>query len=107
VQVEQTGVVQTFSICNVRWDMQPLEEPELPAVIAIDGSHGGFLHTLGEVEPGEVTIGMEVEAVWKPVGERTGSILDIEYFRPRRRDPGGSRSERERASDSPPGEDDG
>ncbi len=50
VQVENTGVVQTFSICNVRWDMQPLEEPELPAVISIDGSDGGFLHMLGEIE---------------------------------------------------------
>jgi uncharacterized protein len=83
VQVEHTGVVQTFSICNVRWDMHPLDEPELPAVIAIDGSDGGFLHTLGEVEPDDVTIGMKVEAVWKPVGERTGSILDIAYVRPR------------------------
>jgi len=26
---------------------------------------------------------MKVEAVWKPVGERSGSILDIAYFRPR------------------------
>jgi uncharacterized OB-fold protein len=26
---------------------------------------------------------MEVEAVWKPAEERTGSILDIAYFRPR------------------------
>ena len=83
VQVENTGVVQTFSICNVRWDMQPLDEPELPAVISIDGSDGGFLHMLGEIRPDEVTIGMKVEAVWKPVGERTGSILDIAYFRPR------------------------
>ena len=53
-QVENTGVVQTFSICNVRWDMQPLDEPELPAVISIDGSDGGFLHMLGEVKPDEV-----------------------------------------------------
>jgi acetyl-CoA C-acetyltransferase len=84
VQVESTGVVQTFSICHVRWDMQPLEVPELPAVIAIDGSDGGFLHTLGEVEPDEVRIDMAVEAVWKPVSERVGSILDIAYFRPMR-----------------------
>jgi hypothetical protein len=41
--------------------------------------------------------------VWKPVSERTGSILDIAYFRPRQGDPRGSRSERERASASPPG----
>jgi uncharacterized OB-fold protein len=27
---------------------------------------------------------MDVEAVWKPVGERVGSILDIAHFRPRR-----------------------
>ena len=82
VEVESTGVVQTFSICHVRWDMEPLEVPELPAVIAIDGSDGGFLHTLGEVEPDDVRIEMAVEAVWKPVSERVGSILDIEYFRP-------------------------
>jgi acetyl-CoA C-acetyltransferase len=83
VQVESTGVVQTFSICYVRWDMEPLDEPELPAVIAIDGSDGGFLHKLGEVTPDDVRIGMAVEAVWRPEAERTGSILDIAYFRPR------------------------
>jgi uncharacterized OB-fold protein len=38
---------------------------------------------LGEIKPDKLTIGMAVEAVWKPVGERTGSILDIAYFRPR------------------------
>jgi uncharacterized OB-fold protein len=83
VQVENTGVVQTFSICHVSWDMQPLEEPQLPAVIAIDGSDGGFLHMLGEVAPDDARVGMAVEAVWKPVGERSGSILDIAFFKPR------------------------
>ncbi len=87
VEVESTGVVQTFSICNVRWDMEPLEEPELPAVIAIDGSDGGFLHRLGEVAPEAISIGMAVEAVWRPEAERTGSILDISHFRPRREAP--------------------
>jgi acetyl-CoA C-acetyltransferase len=86
VEAEATGVVQTFSVCHVRWDMEPLAEPELPAVIAIDGSDGGFLHKLGEVAPDDVRIGMAVEAVWRPETERTGSILDIAYFRPR---PGG------------------
>jgi acetyl-CoA C-acetyltransferase len=84
VEVETTGTVQTYSICHVSWDMQPLETPELPAVVAIDGSDGGFLHRLGEVDPSVVRIGLEVEAVWRNVGERTGSILDIAYFRPRR-----------------------
>jgi uncharacterized OB-fold protein len=53
-------------------------------VIRLDGaSEGGFLHKLGEVDPDDVRIGMAVEAVWKPLAERTGSILDIAYFRPR------------------------
>jgi acetyl-CoA C-acetyltransferase len=83
-QVPDTGTVQTFSICHVRWDMVPLDPPEIPAVIRLDDtSEGGFLHKLGEVEPADVRSGMEVEAVWKAAAERQGSILDIAYFRPR------------------------
>ncbi len=82
VEVQATGTVQTFSICHVSWDMRDLDPPEIPAVIAIDGSDGGFLHLLGEVEPDSVRIGMRVAAVWRPEGEREGSILDIAHFRP-------------------------
>jgi acetyl-CoA C-acetyltransferase len=85
--VDAFGTVETFSICHVRWDMQPLDPPEIPAVIRLhDASSGGFLHLLGEVAPDAVEIGMEVEAVWRAPAEREGSILDIRYFRPR--DPG-------------------
>jgi uncharacterized protein len=85
VEVADTGTVNTFSICHIRWDMEPLSEPELPAVIEIDGaSRGiGIMHKLGEVDPDDLAVGMAVEAVWAPEEERTGSILDIRYFRPR------------------------
>jgi len=83
-QVEAVGLVETFSICHVSWDMRDLDPPEIPAVIRLDGaSDGGFLHKLGDVAPEDVQIGMAVEAVWLPPAERTGSILDIAYFRPR------------------------
>ena len=83
-EVATTGVVETFSICHVTWDMRPLDPPELPAVIRVDGAtDGGFLHKLGEVDPQIVRIGMPVEAVWRPRAEREGSILDIAHFRPR------------------------
>ena len=60
---------ETFSICHVRWDMDPLDPPEIPAVIRLDDtSEGGFLHKLGEVAPDDVRIGMAVEAVWKAAG---------------------------------------
>jgi uncharacterized OB-fold protein len=85
LEVRDTGRVNTFSICYIRWDMVQLQEPEIPAVIEIDGASPGigFMHKLGEVKPDDVQVGMEVEAVWKPEGEREASILDILYFRPR------------------------
>jgi acetyl-CoA C-acetyltransferase len=84
IELEPKGSVETFSICHVTWDMQPLDEPQLPAVIRIEGaSDGGFLHLLGETRPQDVRIGMEIEAVWKSPADREGSILDIAYFRPR------------------------
>ena len=38
-EVAATGLVETFSICHVSWDMQPVDPPELPAVIRLDGEY--------------------------------------------------------------------
>src|SRR2546426_201859 len=38
VDVAGTGAVETFSVCYVRWDMVPLDPPEIPAVIRLDGA---------------------------------------------------------------------
>lgn len=84
VPLKDTGVVNTFSICYVTWDVQRIQVPEIPAVIEIDGASPkhGILHKLGEVSPDDVKIGMRVQAVWKPAKERIGAITDIEYFKP-------------------------
>jgi uncharacterized OB-fold protein len=84
VDLLDTGTVLTFSLCYVTWDMVRLEEPQIPAVIEIDGASPGMgiMHVLGEVEPEAVRIGMRVQAVWKPAEERTGAITDIAYFKP-------------------------
>ena len=87
--VEDTGVVNTFSIARVNWDASrrgPKEPPLIPAVIQIDGATKGMgiLHMLGEIEPDDVKIGMKVRAVWKKPEERTGAITDILYFKPMR-----------------------
>ncbi len=89
VYVEDTGVVNTFSICYVNWDASRIkkgDKPHLPAVIEIDGASDGMgiLHVLGEVEPDKVKIGMKVKAVWKKPEEREGAITDILYFKPMR-----------------------
>lgn len=87
VILEDTGVVNTFSICQVNWDASRIrkgEKPHLPAVIEIDGATKGMgiMHLLGEVEPEDVEIGMKVKAVWKKAEDREGSITDIKYFKP-------------------------
>jgi uncharacterized OB-fold protein len=84
VVLQNTGTVKTFSLCYVTWDMVRLTNPQIPAVIDIDGASKGMgiMHMLGEVEPDDVEIGMRVEAVWKIAKERQGAITDIVYFRP-------------------------
>ncbi len=79
-----TGTILTFSLCYVSWDVQRITEPEIPAVIAIDGAskNHGILHKIGEIEPEKVHIGMRVRALWKAPEDRTGDITDILYFKP-------------------------
>lgn len=84
VPLKDTGTVITYSLCYVTWDVQRITDPEIPAVIDIDGASPmhGIMHMLGEIEPQEVKIGLRVHAVWKSAKERQGSITDILYFRP-------------------------
>ena len=84
VPLQDTGTVNTYSLCYFTWDVQRIKEPEIPAVIEIDGASPlcGIMHKLGEVEPSKVHIGMRVKAVWKPFEERQGAITDIRYFKP-------------------------
>jgi len=86
VYVQDTGTVNTFSICHVRWDVVRLTKPQLPAVIHIDGASPGMgiLHLLGEVSPEDIHIGLRVKAVWKEPRARQGAITDIRYWKPLR-----------------------
>lgn len=74
------GEVHTFTLLYADQDGSLLEQPRLVAMVRI--SDGGLVHLLGEVDPQDITIGMPVEAVFKPKNERQGSIEDILYFRP-------------------------
>ncbi|MDT8273142.1 MAG: Zn-ribbon domain-containing OB-fold protein [Desulfomonilia bacterium] len=87
VEVKDTGTIQTFSIARINWDASRLksgETPTIPAVISLDGASDkmGIMHLIGGVKPEAVKIGMKVKAVWKQAKDRTGTITDIEYFKP-------------------------
>ncbi|HEX78513.1 MAG TPA: Zn-ribbon domain-containing OB-fold protein [Dehalococcoidia bacterium] len=82
IEVGGRGKVHTYTIAHFDLDGARLPEPIIVAMVQIDGVCGGIVHRLGEVRLEETRIGMPVEAVFKPKAQRTGSILDIEYFKP-------------------------
>ncbi len=82
LQIPDRGAVHTFTVSHVDLDGNRLDEPLIVAFVEFDGVHGGIVHRLGEVEPDQVYIGMPVEMRLKSKAKRTGSILDISYFKP-------------------------
>jgi len=84
VTLQDTGTIQTFAVCHIAWDARRIDEPKIPAVIAIDGAsrNMGLLHLIGGVNPDQVSVGQRVRAVWRPTSERQGSITDILHFAP-------------------------
>jgi uncharacterized OB-fold protein len=82
IEVPNRGTIFTYTVLYRDLDEKPLDPPVILAYVKLDGSDGGLVHYLGETEKNLLYIGMEVEAVFKDVAEREGSILDIQYFRP-------------------------
>ena len=60
----------------------PIEIPYVAASIALDGADVSIYALIQECAPDQVRMGMRVEAVWKPDGERQGDHEDIMHFRP-------------------------
>ena len=80
VEVSNKGTLQTYTVVHEANLCQPVEAPVAYGIVHLDGADNGFVHMLGGVDIEELHIGMRVQAVFKE--ERTGSILDILYFKP-------------------------
>ena len=72
----------TFCIVNIPVIGRDLQLPYVAASVALDGADISIFGAVQECKPANVHMGMRVEAVWKPDGERTGSFDDVRYFRP-------------------------
>jgi len=79
-EIDQEGVVESFSKVKLDSFGKELKEPFYLAYIKFRNVEGGLLHKLGEVK--EPKIGMKVKPVFKESKERIGSLEDILYFRP-------------------------
>jgi uncharacterized OB-fold protein len=82
VKVKPEGIVKSFSYSYIDSNGQRLEQPEISALVQLEGATTVMLHRLLDVKDlSRLAIGSRVEAVIKPKGTRTGSILDIKGFR--------------------------
>lgn len=82
IDVGKRGTVYTFTVATININGEKLEKPTIFALIKFKGTCGGLIHKIEEIEPEKVKIGMNVEAVLKPIPERKASINDIKYFKP-------------------------
>ena len=82
VEVADRGIVTTFCVVNIPVIGRAIELPYVAASVALDGADISIYALIQECRPEDVHMGMRVEAVWKPDGERVGSHEDILHFRP-------------------------
>ena len=82
VELPDRGTVTTFCIVNIPVIGRNLEIPYVAASVALDGADVSIFALIQECKAEDVRMGMRVQAVWKPDGEREGSHEDIQYFRP-------------------------
>jgi len=85
VELGPGGYVTSYDVVFVP-TINPLtgkmrEVPYTTASIVLDGGDATLMHFLDETDPEKIKVGNRVEAVFRPDGERSGSVLDIHYFR--------------------------
>ncbi len=80
IEVSGPGSVRSFTVLHRDLDEQPLDRPQVVAVIEWPGIRGGLIHRLGGVAPADVRTSMAVEPVWAE--KRAGALSDISHFRP-------------------------
>lgn len=80
IELSDEGVLQSFTIARRQLAALKKSAPVIFGLIRLDGADTSLLHYLGEVEAGEVRIGMRLKARF--ADERKGGIDDIAYFLP-------------------------
>lgn len=82
IEIADTGIVTMFCIVDIPFAGQAVECPYVSAAVLLDGADIPILHLIQEVDAHDVRMGMRVQAVWRPAGEREPTMGAIEYFKP-------------------------
>ncbi len=81
IEVGPGGSLETFTCVNYETPAHPKKAPLIYGVIKLDGADTAISHLIGEADPERLEIGMRLVPVFRE--ERSGCILDIEYFKPK------------------------
>ena len=81
-EVGPGGQLVSFTISYIGLEGEPLEQPVTIGLVRPDGADAGVVHRIVESGDEPLEIGQRMEVVMRPEGKRTGSILDIDGFRP-------------------------
>lgn len=84
VEVPATGTIKLTTVAAIDTYGNKLEEPKVIGLINIDKTDGamiGIIEASNPNEDGEELRGSKVEAVFRPMGEREGTLKDILYFK--------------------------
>jgi uncharacterized OB-fold protein len=82
VAVANTGVVTAVAVVHEAVEgLHPAAAPFAFVLVKLDGADTALPHIVTEGLE-HLRVGSRVEVVWKPDGERVGSIRDIAGFRP-------------------------
>jgi uncharacterized OB-fold protein len=85
VEVGPTGTITGYTVVETPF-IDPMTGKQRPvpygfAFIRLDGADTNIYHFLSEHRHDQLEVGMAVEAVLKPDGEREGKLSDILHFR--------------------------
>jgi uncharacterized OB-fold protein len=78
LDIEPVGEVVTYTHLYVSYDGTRRQDPETIAFVQL--GDGGLIHRVKLSDPTQISIGMQAEVIFKPLAERVGSILDIDFF---------------------------
>jgi uncharacterized OB-fold protein len=82
VELPHVGTLTTFCVVNVPFAGATVEIPYTSGQVLLDGADIPLMGLLQEIPADQVRMGLRVEAVWAPEGERGPTSDSIRYWRP-------------------------
>ena len=78
VELPGTGTVTGFTVVRYAEPFQPLKPPYILALIELDGADNALVHVVRGIDPGDMRVGLKVEAVFADTPPST--IMAIDHF---------------------------